>query len=51
MDEDVGLGERKAVRVGWVGGGEGRGGVGVGNDDGASTDGFVGHDWGFVEEK
>ncbi len=45
VEEDVGSGEREAVRVGWVGGREGGGGVGVGDEEEAGTDGFGGHGW------
>ncbi len=47
VEEDVGLRERETVRVGWVGRGQGRGGVGVGDDEEAGMDGFGGHGWGF----
>lgn len=33
--------------MGRVGRWKGRGGMGVGNDQEAGTDGFGGHDWGF----
>ena len=48
MEEDVGFWEREAVKVGSVGGGEGRGGVGIGDHEEAGTDGCGGHDWSFL---
>lgn len=48
VEENVGFGEREAVGVGWVCRREGRGGVGVGDDEEAGTDCLGRHDWGFA---
>ena len=47
MEEDVGFGEGKAVRMGGVGGRKGRGGMGIGENDKAGADGLGRHDGGF----
>lgn len=44
MEEYVGFGEGEAVGMGCVGERAGSGGVGVGDDEKAGTDGFWGHD-------
>lgn len=46
MEEYVGFGEGEAVGMGCVGERAGSGGVGVGDDEKAGTDGFWGHDGG-----
>ena len=46
MEEYIGFGKGEAVGVGCVSGRKGRGGVGVGDDEEAGTDGFWGHDGG-----
>ena len=47
MEEYVDFREREAVGMGGVGGGEGRGGVSIGDDEEAGTDAFGRHDEGF----
>ena len=47
MEEYICLGKGKAVGVGSVGGNEGSGGVGIGDDEEPGADGFDGHDSSF----
>lgn len=45
MEKYVGLGKGETVCMGGIGGGERRGGMGIGDDKEAGSDRGGGHDW------